>query len=581
MIAPASGNMRQLPWRCSLLIYLGLTSLIWLVFGQTLRHQFVAYDDQNYVYENPVVTAGFTASGIRAAFAEPQARNWHPLTTLSHMLDCQLFGLDPAGHHFTSVLLHTAATLLLFSVLRRMTGSTWRSAFVAGVFAIHPLRVESVAWVAERKDVLSAFFFMLTLGLYARYVARPRVLSYAAVIVSFALALMAKPMVVTLPFLLLLLDYWPLQRLGELNSGNAGTRSNSRVVVEKVPLVLLSLGTGVATLIAQKSTVSYGEQTPLLWRLGTAATACVTYIRQMFWPAKLTVFYPHPPGGPAPGPVLFSLVLIALLTAIAFRVRKKHPYLIVGWLWYLICLSPTLGLIPVGLQAHADRYTYLPQIGLSWAIAWFAVDLGARRVWAFCGTAALTGLTWLAWLQTSSWLNTETLWRHAVTVMPDNGVAHYNLGVLERDRGHLDEAISHYERALASGGDTEGSSHLSPAIVHNALGVALAQKGLEQEAIAHYRQAIALRADLADAHTNLATALLATGAATEAIDHFRKAASLPPEDANSHFRLAVALERSGQRAEAISEYRRALALTTDPELVRRLKAAIDRQWSVR
>ena len=577
MIAPASRNMRQRPWRYSLLVCLGLTSLIWFVFGQTLRHQFLAYDDQNYVYENPVVTAGFTANGIRTAFTEPQASNWHPLTTLSHMLDCQLFGLDPAGHHFTSVLLHTAATLLLFSVLWRMTGSTWRSAFVAAVFAIHPLRVESVAWVAERKDVLSAFFFMLTLGLYVRYVARPRALSYAAVIVSFAFGLMAKPMLVTLPFLLLLLDYWPLRRFEKLDSENAATRSRARLILEKVPLLLLALGAGVATLIAQKSTVSYAEQTPLLWRLGTAATACVTYIRQMFWPAKLTVFYPQSPGGPALAPGLFSVGFIAFLTAIAFRLRKKHPYLMVGWLWNLICLSPTLGLIPVGLQAHADRYTYLPQIGLYFAITWLAVDLGARRVWAFVAPAALAGLTWLAWLQTSSWLNTETLWRHALAVMPDNAVAHYNLGALERDRGHLDEAISHYERALAASGDAERSSHLSPAIVHNALGVALDRKGLRQEAIAHYRQSIALRPDFADAHTNLATALVATGETAEAIDHFRKAASLPPEEANSHFRLAVALERSGQRAEALSEYRRALELTTDPELAHKLKTAIDRQ----
>ena len=225
MIGDVSRRAEQLPWRSALLIYLGLTSLVWLVFGQTLRHQFVAYDDQNYVYENPVVTAGFTANGVRVAFVEPQARNWHPLTTLSHMLDCELFGLDPAGHHFTSVLLHTAATLLLFSALWRMTGSVWRSAFVAAVFAIHPLRVESVAWIAERKDVLSAFFFMLTLGLYVRYVAHPRALSYAAVTVSFALGLMAKPMLVTLPFLLLLLDYWPLQRFAKFGSGNAVSRS--------------------------------------------------------------------------------------------------------------------------------------------------------------------------------------------------------------------------------------------------------------------------------------------------------------------------------------------------------------------
>ncbi|HZE14124.1 MAG TPA: tetratricopeptide repeat protein, partial [Chthoniobacterales bacterium] len=238
---------------------------------------------------------------------------------------------------------------------------------------------------------------------------------------------------------------------------------------------------------------------------------------------------------------------------------------------------PTLGLIPVGLQSHADRYTYLPQIGLYVAITWLAVDLGPRRLWAFVAPVVLASLTWLAWRQTASWLNTETLWRHVLDVMPENSVAHYNLAALALDRGQLDEAISHYERALIGSGNAERASQLSPALVHNALGVVLARKGLAAEAVAHFRKAIALRADFADAHTNLATALMTTGDTAEAIEHFRKAASLPPQDARSHFRLAVALERSGQRAEALKEYQRALELSTDPELSRRLKAAIDRQ----
>jgi len=388
---------------------------------------------------------------------------------------------------------------------------------------------------------------------------------------------MAKPMLVTLPFLLLLLDYWPLQRFEKFGSGNAVSRSPTRLLLEKVPLLLLAAGTGVATLLAQKLTVSYGEQTPLLSRLGTASVACVTYIGQMFWPARLAVFYPQPPGGWPVATILFAIGLLTFVTGVAVCFRKTRPYLIVGWLWYLISLSPTLGLIPVGVQAHADRYTYLPQIGLYLAVTWCAVDLGPRRAWAFIAPLVLAGLTWLAWLQTSSWLNTETLWRHALAVMPNNSVAHFNLAALERDRGQIDEAISHYERALAAIGEAERSSQLSPAIVHNALGIALARKGLDQEAIAHYRKAIALRPDLADAQTNLATALLASGATAEAIEHFRKAASVPPQDANSHFRLAVALERAGQRTEALSEYQRALELTADPELTRKLKAAIARQ----
>ena len=551
-------------WRTNVFIYLGLTSLVWLVFGQTLRHQFVAYDDQNYVYENPVVTAGLTSNGVRLAFTQPHARNWHPLTTLSHMLDAELFGLNPAGHHFTNVLLHTFASLLLFSVLYRITGSTWRSAFVAAIFAMHPLRVESVAWVAERKDVLSAFFFMLTLAAYTRYVARLSASRYVAVLVVFCLGLMAKPMLVTLPLLLSALDYWPLQRFEKRASGEKAT-PYTRLILEKVPLLILSMAAGVATLIAQKSTVGYGEQTPLLWRLGNASITCVVYIGQMFWPTRLAVFYPWPSTGWPVSDVLLAAGLLALVTVLAVCFRKTRPYLIVGWLWYLISLSPTVGLIPVGLQAHADRYTYLPQIGLYIALAWLAGDLAARfppakRVWMFVGPSAVVAATWLAWIQTSSWRNTETLWRHALAMTPNNDVANYNLALLAMDRDRIDDAIRYLENALAGRSDQETSSHLSTALLHNTLGIALARKGREQDAIGHYRKAIELRDDYADAHTNLATALSANGATGEAIEHFRIAKNLPPEDARSHLRLAVALDRSGQTAEAMSEYRRALVL---------------------
>ena len=557
--------------RWDVLVCLGLTSLVWLVFSQTLGHEFVAYDDQNYVYENPVVTAGFTLAGVQSAFTEPQARNWHPLTTLSHMLDSQLYGLNPAGHHFTNVLLHNGAALLLFFVLRRMTRTTWRSAFVAAVFAVHPLRVESVAWVAERKDVLSAFFFMLTLALYRRYAVQPSASRYVAVMMAFALGLMAKPMLVTLPILLLALDYWPLQRfrLGGSEPGLNG--SIRRLLLEKGPLFLLAFAVGIATLIAQRFTVGYGEQTPFLLRLGNASIACVTYIKQMFWPVNLTVFYPQPINGPALGDILFSLGLLVLVSGIIVRFRKTHPYLIVGWLWYLVALSPTVGLVPVGLQAHADRYTYLPQLGLYIGLTWLAGDLAfrfppARRLWMFAAPALVLIMARLAWAQTSSWRNTEALWKHAVEVTPNNDVANYNLALSAMGRGKIDDAIRHLESALAGRSDQETSSHLSTALLHNVLGNALARKGLDHEAIAHYRKAIELRDQFADAHTNLATALWAKGDTSEAIEHFRKAKDLPPEDARSHLRLAMALERAGHTAEAMSEYRRALVL--DPRNAR-------------
>jgi protein O-mannosyl-transferase len=574
--------MNRLAWRSSVFIYLGLTSLVWLVFGQTLRHEFVAYDDQNYVYESPVVTAGLTLNGICLAFTQPHARNWHPLTTLSHMLDSQLFGLNPAGHHFTNVLLHTFAVLLLFFVLRRMTGSTWRSAFVAAVFAIHPLRVESVAWVAERKDVLSALFFMLTLAMYVRHVARPSTSRYVAVCVAFGLGLMAKPMLVTVPLILLALDYWPLRRFEESGRGTGTTPSYPRLILEKVPLLFLSIAAGIATLVAQRSTVGYGEQSPLLGRLGNASIACVTYIEQMFWPTRLAAFYPHPANGWPVVEVLFAIGLLAFVTVVAICFRKTRPYIIVGWLWYLIFLAPTLGLIPVGLQAHADRYTYLPQIGLYLALTWLAGDVARRfpptkRVWIFAGCAALVAATWVASAQASSWRNTETLWKHTLDVMPNNDVANYNLALLALDRGQIDDAIRHLESALAGRGDRETSSNLSTALLHNTLGIALARNGRQEEAAAHYRKAIELRDDYADAHTNLATVLLERGNTSEAIEHFQKAKSLPPEDVRSHLRLASALERAGQMAEAMTEYRRALVL--DPRNARAhylLAKALDR-----
>ena len=568
MIGAVSGSTQKPSWLSTLLICFGLTILIWLVFGQTLGHQFVAYDDQNYVYENPIVTGGFTANGLRAALTKSYSSNWHPLTTLSHMLDCQLFGLNPAGHHFTNVLLHTGAALLLFFVVRAMTGRTWSSAFVAALFAIHPLRVESVAWVAERKDVLSACLFMVTMGLYFRYTTVPSKPRYLAVMAGFALGLMAKPMLVTMPFLLLLLDYWPLRRL------------QRSTVLEKIPLLLLSVASGIATLLAQKSVVDYTEATPLMSRLANASTATVIYIWQMFWPLNLTVIYPRPPDGFAAGTVLCSLILLILITAAAIILRKRRPYLIVGWLWYVICLSPTLGLIPVGLQAHADRYTYLPQIGLYLALTWLAVDLlartpGGKRTCAFVAASIVVVLTSLAWKQSSTWRNTETLWQHALAVSSDNAVAHNNLALFDVERGRLDDAIGHYERALAIVGDREVRSQVSAALLHNNLGLTFSRKGVEDQAAAHYRKAIELRDDFADAHTNLATLLLARGSFAEAIDHYRKAASLPPEDAASHARLATALRRSGQTAEAMKEYRRALELSTDADVSRILKKTIE------
>src|SRR5919106_4473973 len=356
------GGRRAKSWVADLLVCLGLVAVTWAVFGQTLTHDFINFDDHIYVYENPVVVRGLSTEGIIAAFTHTHARNWHPLTTISHMLDSQLYGLNASGHHLTNVILHTISVLLLFLVLKQMTGSFWQSAFVAALFAIHPLHVESVAWIAERKDVLSAMFFMLALAAYARYARAPSALRYLLVAMLFAFGLMSKPMLVTLPFVLLLLDYWPLARIGG-QKPEIGSRL-PRLITEKIPLFALSAFSCIATLFVQRQGPSTIDQLPFLWRLNNTFVSCVTYVWQMLWPARLAVFYPHPND---------RLPLVEVTMAIAFGVgislfviylRRTKSYLVTGWFWYLGMLVPVIGLIQVGEQAHADRYTSLPQIGL-------------------------------------------------------------------------------------------------------------------------------------------------------------------------------------------------------------------------
>ena len=342
------------------------------MFGQTIGHDFVNFDDKTYVYGNPIVTSGLTLVGIKWAFTHSHALNWHPLTTISHMLDCQLFGLDPAGHHFTNVLLHTIAVLLLFFVLRQMTGMLWRSAFVAALFAIHPLRVESVAWIAERKDVLSAVFFMLTLGAYVRYTRNRTVGRYIVMAFLFACGLMSKPMLVTTPFVLLLLDWWPLARLQRTEIKGQRTEMKG-LLLEKVPLIFMSAASCVATLIAQHGVTGQMEPLPLTWRIENALISYVVYIRQMFWPTKLAGFYP---AHPFPfWEVILATVFLVASSALAIALRKTRPYIFTGWFWYLGMLVPVIGIFQVGLQSHADRYTYLPQIGLSVLLTWLVADL--------------------------------------------------------------------------------------------------------------------------------------------------------------------------------------------------------------
>ena len=494
-------------------VCLFLAAIVWVVFGQTLHHEFVNFDDDAYVYENPEVSRGLTLQGIIRAFARFHADNWHPLTWISHMLDCQFYGLNPGGHHLTNILLHTTAAILLFLVLRRMTGFLWRSAFVAAVFAIHPLRVESVAWVAERKDVLSGVFFMLTLGAYVRYARRPWSFArYGLVLLLFALGLMSKPMLVTLPFVLLLLDYWPLNRF-------AGSAVPKRLILEKLPLLGLAGASGVVTFFAQTGAIRSFDEISLPLRVGNAFISYVTYLGQMFWPSGLAVLYPFPANGWPLREMILAPALLILISAGVFVLRKSRPYLLVGWLWYLVMLAPVIGILQVGSQARADRYTYLPQIGLCLMLTWAAADLCARwrcsrLILGGLSTVILAALIYCAHVQASYWRNSESLWTHTLACTSGNFIAHNNLGNALFQKGKVDDAIAHYKKALQINPDD--------ADAHNNLGIALRQKGKVDEAIAHYKKALQINPDDAEAHNNLGAALFQKGKVDEAIAHYQE-----------------------------------------------------------
>lgn len=525
-----------------------LAAITWLVFGQTLRHGFLNYDDNRYVYENPEVTSGLTLHGIVWAFTNRHANNWHPLTSISHMLDCQFFGLNAGGHHFVNVFLHTVAVILLFLVLRAMTGSIWRSAFVAAVFAVHPLRVESVAWISERKDVLSAVFFMLTLGAYVRYVRQPSLGHYVMMSILVALGLMSKPMLVTVPFVLLLVDYWPLRRF-------AGRRINQRIILEKIPPLVLSIALCAVTFWAQTRGMVPVEKLPLMERINNALVTCVTYLQQMIWPARLAVFYPHPEDRLQLLQVALAVGLLTLITAVAILLRHKRPYLITGWFWYLAMLAPVIGIIQVGSQAHADRYTYLPQIGLYLLVTWTTSDALAfwphrRKILGATAVIVIIALTWRAWIQTSYWRNSESLWLHTLAVTSENPVAHNSFGLLLLGHDRLDEAIDQFQAA----------ANIDPGFVdaQNNLSVALTKKGRVDEAITHLRRILEWYPEEAKTHYNLGNALLQKGELSDAVAAYEKALSIQPRYADGHYNLGIALQQNGRIDEAIAQYQKAL-----------------------
>ena len=521
-LAPSRPNRR-----CQVIgICIALAALTWLVFGQTLWHDFVNYDDPRYVYENTKITGGLSISGIAWAFTHVHSMNWHPLTTISHMLDCQLYGLKAGWHHFTNVLLHTIAAILLFIALQQMTGAFWRSAFVAAVFAIHPLRVESVAWIAERKDVLSGVFFMLTLLAYVHYARSPRITRYLVLASVLACGLMSKPMLVTSPFVLLLLDYWPLNRI----KGQVWMR-----VLEKVPLIALSAVSSIATLVAQKGAVGWTEELPILERINNAVVSYVLYIWQMLWPVNLAVFYPHPENRLPLWEIISSLLLLICVTSIAITLRKQRPYLITGWLWYLGMLVPVIGVVQVGWQGRADRYTYLPQIGLYMAVTWAVADITSlwprrRTILSAAGLLTIVVLSWSAWVQTEYWRDSETLFKHALAVTTNNDVAENNLGIVYLRQGNLDEAISLLQAAVDLRPDN------SPA--HENLAKALLQKGKVSDALIHYRKLLELQPDNIEVHNIVGTILIQQGRAREAVEEWQKVLTIQTDNGNAMSNLA-------------------------------------------
>ncbi len=577
----------HLKWVAAILLI--VTTL--MVYLPVKDHQFVDLDDDLYVTHNPQIQKGLTWANLVWALTAVEAGFWHPLTWWSHMLDYELFGLNPGGHHLMSLLIHTLNTLLLFGLLRQWTGALWRSFFVAALFALHPLNVESVAWVAERKNVLSTLFWLLTLGAYVHYVRTPHWKRYLSVVFLFVLGLMAKPMLVTLPCVLLLLDYWPLGRLGP--SWSEFRQKGSELLLEKVPLFALAVASGVLAIHAQHQLGALPslQQLPLDARLSNALTSFVTYLGKMVWPTDLAVFYPHPEAALPLGQVILAILVLSALSALVLWGAASFPYLLVGWLWYLGTLLPVSGLIQVGRHSMADRYMYVPLIGLFILLVWGCTQwVNDSQIRKGLGIGAsvflLLGLAINTRLQLAHWQNSIALFEHAIRSTQDNDLIHnnlgtafleageidkgieqlsialkikpespevlYNLGVALRQKGHLDGAARYFSEALDLKPDL--------ADAHNNLGIIRMAQGDGEQAAHHFAKALAIDSQLVEAHNNLGTLLLGQGHLEKAILHFSQSLLIYQDQARAHNNLAAALDLKGRTEEAIAHYHRALEL---------------------
>jgi protein O-mannosyl-transferase len=594
-----------------------LSALVVVAFWPVLGNGFVNFDDENYVAKNPHVLPGLEIPGLGWAWTATRAANWHPLTWISHMLDCQLYGTAPWGHHLSSLLFHLASTLLLFLALERMTGAAGRSAFAAALFGVHPLHVESVAWIAERKDVLSTFFWMLAILVYAGTTKAPTVGRRLGVVAAFAAGLASKPMLVTFPFTLLLLDFWPLGRWRQPGGRGAPGSISSKLVRDKAPLFAMAAASSVATLLVQRHghAVRTLEQFPLAVRISNALVSYVTYLGKTVWPSRLAVFYPYPRTARPVPEVAAAAVVLLLATLLAFRLRRTRPYVLFGWLWYLGTLVPVIGVIQVGGQAMADRYTYVPLIGIFIAVSWGSRDLAGSlsnrlrksvargdRVGApflvLPAAILVTVVAACANLQAAKWKDSITLFEHAVAVTGDNWLARNNLGSALMDQGWAEEALGHCEEAVrlrplepmvhsnlgrvlaALGRPAEARQQWAEALrldprrpeAHYGEGLALVKEGRVQDAVREYESALAIDPEDPEVHNNLGSALARLGRVDEAIEHFGAALRWRPDYGVAHGNLAAALFVRGRLVEAWSEIRKArrFGFEPPPELVRDL-----------
>jgi len=611
-----------------------LALLTMAVYWPATQHDFIGLDDPDYVTSNLHVQAGMTLENVEWAFVNPVSANWHPVTMLSLMLDSDLFGLKPWGYHLTNLLLHALNTALVFLLLRNLTGAIWRSALVAALFGLHPLHVESVAWVAERKDVLSTFFGLLALLAYARYAREQGAGSkeqeaiqnrsafsfllspfYWLSLSFFTLGLMSKSMLVTWPFVMLLLDYWPLERFTNYELRITNFRSVLSLVTrhrsllwEKIPFLVLAVAASAVTLAVQQqggAVITVGDY-PLDARIGNALISYCRYLGKIFWPADLAVFYPYPGYWPLAA-VLLAGALLCGISVLLFLGRRRYPFLLVGWLWFVGTLVPVIGLVQVGEQSMADRYAYIPSLGLLVLVVWGAFELGGSRRYhaaasVATGSAAIMLCLLLTRHQLGYWQNSETLFRHTLGVTRNNELAQNNLGNALLNRGQFDEAISHFQEAIRikpsaaeihgnlgvaflNHGQTDGAIEqfqeaigLKPSFVnaYMNLGLALFKHGDNDEAITEFQKAITLKPDFVEAHINLGVTLLDQGRTDEAMGQFQEAIRLKPDNADAHYNLGVAFLNQGRADEAIRQFQETLRLDPgDPDVRGKLAKAME------